>query len=98
MLVFSRFSPKKVPFEDTTDAVVVLAVKDDNELVVGKSEVQHRVSESVSLCAHTRQRMLCQIVVIFVEEREWCEEDNSNDNGDDDATTAIVGLYIIATV
>jgi hypothetical protein len=26
MLVFSRFSPKKVPFEDTTEAVVALAV------------------------------------------------------------------------
>ena len=26
MLVFSWFSPKKVPFEDTTEAVVVLAV------------------------------------------------------------------------
>jgi len=25
-LVFSRFSPKKVPFEDTTEAVVALAV------------------------------------------------------------------------
>ena len=31
MLVFSRFSPKKVPFEDTTEAVVVLAVRDDGE-------------------------------------------------------------------
>ncbi len=29
MLVFSRFSLKKVPFEDTTEAVVVLAVGDD---------------------------------------------------------------------
>jgi hypothetical protein len=26
MLVFSRFSPKKVQFEDTTEAVVALAV------------------------------------------------------------------------
>ena len=26
MLVFSRFSPKKVPFEDTTETVVALAV------------------------------------------------------------------------
>ena len=31
MLVFSLFSPKKVPFEDTTEAVVVLAVRDDGE-------------------------------------------------------------------
>ena len=29
MRVFSRFSPKKVPLEDTTDSVVVLAVGDD---------------------------------------------------------------------
>ena len=29
MRVFSRFSPKKVPLEDTTDSVVVLAVRDD---------------------------------------------------------------------
>ena len=26
MLVFSRFFPKKIPFEDTTEAVVALAV------------------------------------------------------------------------
>jgi hypothetical protein len=26
MLVFSRFSPKKVPFEDTTEAVVALVL------------------------------------------------------------------------
>ena len=31
MLVFSRFSPKKEPFEDTTEAVVVLAVGDDGQ-------------------------------------------------------------------
>jgi hypothetical protein len=29
MRVFSWFSPKKVPLEDTTDSVVVLAVGDD---------------------------------------------------------------------
>jgi len=29
MRVFSRFSPKKVPLEDTTDSVVELAVGDD---------------------------------------------------------------------
>ena len=29
MRVFSRFSPKKVPLENTTDSVVVLAVGND---------------------------------------------------------------------
>ena len=28
MLVFSRFSPKKVPLEDTTDSVVVVQVEE----------------------------------------------------------------------
>jgi hypothetical protein len=31
MRVFSRFSPKKVPLEDTTDSVVVLAVGDNGQ-------------------------------------------------------------------
>jgi len=31
MRVFSQFSPKKVPLEDTTDSVVVLAVGDNRQ-------------------------------------------------------------------
>ena len=60
MLVFSRFSPKKIPFEDTTEAVVVLAIRGDGQR---GGEVEWGVGGVVggvwSTCTHPYFDLIC---------------------------------------